>query len=101
MDPAVKSEMLDSAKPKRKVLGVDINIRKHNRAAIDAHPLRKRIKMIQGSSKDQIVINQVKEVPQGFNRVIVSLDSIHTHTHVGQSHLLRPVTAVVLFLILL
>ena len=46
MDAAGKSEMLDTAKPTRKVLGIDIDIRKHNRAAIDAHALRTRIKMI-------------------------------------------------------
>jgi cephalosporin hydroxylase len=63
------------------VLGVDIDIRIHNREAIEAHPMAKRISMIQGSSVAPEVIEQVKAKAAGKKRVIVCLDSNHTHEH--------------------
>ena len=65
-----------------RVLGVDIDIRSHNRAAIDAHPMRKRIDMIEGSSVDESVAGRVREAARGKERVLVLLDSMHTHDHV-------------------
>lgn len=67
---------------KRKVLGIDIDIREHNRAAIEAHPMATRIQMIQGSSIAPEIITQVKEVAKGYDRILVCLDSNHTHDHV-------------------
>ncbi len=64
------------------VLGVDIEIRTHNRKAIEEHPMRKRISMIEGSSIAPQVIAQVRERASGRQRVLVSLDSNHTHEHV-------------------
>ncbi|MDD4456262.1 MAG: cephalosporin hydroxylase family protein [Syntrophotalea acetylenica] len=64
------------------VLGVDIDIRPHNKQAIEAHPMFKRIKMIQGSSVDDAVMSQVRAEVEGKKRVLVSLDSNHTHEHV-------------------
>lgn len=64
------------------VLGVDIDIRAHNKAAIETHPMFKRIKMIQGSSIGDDVVGQVKEHAKGKERVLVTLDSNHTHEHV-------------------
>jgi cephalosporin hydroxylase len=64
------------------VLGVDIDIREHNRAEIEKHPLSKRIKMIQGSSVDETVAQKVYEIARGRTRVLVVLDSNHTHEHV-------------------
>lgn len=64
------------------VLGIDIDIRSHNREAIEAHPMFKRIKMIQGSSIDTETIEQVRAAATGKQRVIVCLDSNHTHDHV-------------------
>jgi len=64
-----------------RVLGVDIDIRAHNRAAIEAHPMFRRISMIQGSSIDAAVIAQVKAAAAGRQRVLVCLDSNHTHAH--------------------
>ena len=64
-----------------KVLGVDIDIRAHNRAAIEAHPLSHRISMIQGSSIAEDVVAQVRAKAQG-RRVLVCLDSNHAHDHV-------------------
>jgi cephalosporin hydroxylase len=64
------------------VLGIDIDIRAHNRQAIEAHPMFKRISMIQGSSTASEVIEQVKEKVAGKQKILVCLDSNHTHDHV-------------------
>jgi len=64
------------------VLGIDIDIRSHNRQAIEAHPMSKRIRMIEGSSIDPAVVAQVTEIAKGRRRVLVALDSNHTHDHV-------------------
>jgi cephalosporin hydroxylase len=66
----------------RRVLGVDIEIRPHNRAAIEEHPLFARISLIEGSSIDDEVIRQVRQQTTGTQRVLVILDSNHTHKHV-------------------
>jgi cephalosporin hydroxylase len=64
------------------VLGVDIDIRAHNRDAIEAHPMSKRISMIQGSSIASEIIEQVKAKAEGKKSILVCLDSNHTHEHV-------------------
>ncbi|APG46140.1 cephalosporin hydroxylase family protein [Phaeobacter porticola] len=76
--------MFDPAQSKRRVLGVDIDIRPHNRDAIDAHPMRSRIEMIEGSSIDAGIVQQVKEIAAGYDKVLICLDSNHTHDHVLQ-----------------
>jgi cephalosporin hydroxylase len=63
------------------VLGVDIDIRSHNRKAIEDHPMSKRITMIQGSSIAPEIIAQVNEKTKGKKRILVCLDSNHTHEH--------------------
>ncbi|MEI7431227.1 MAG: cephalosporin hydroxylase family protein [Betaproteobacteria bacterium] len=68
--------------PNAEVLGVDIDIRPHNRTAIEAHPMARRITMIQGSSIDPEIIGLVKAKAEGKQRVLVCLDSNHTHEHV-------------------
>lgn len=73
---------LDPRVSRRKVLGIDIDIRDHNRAAIEAHPMSSRIQMIQGSSIAPDVVAQVQAVAADYNRVLVCLDSMHTHDHV-------------------
>jgi len=65
-----------------KVLGIDIDIREHNRVEIEKHPMYKRITMIQGSSIDKDVVKMVYEHAKGKNRILVLLDSNHTHEHV-------------------
>ena len=72
----------DPKQSKRHVLGVDIDIRDHNRAAIEEHPMSNWISMIQGSSLDKDVIGQVHEFAKDYKRILVSLDSNHTHDHV-------------------
>lgn len=64
------------------VLGIDIDIRAHNRSAIESHPMSKRIHMIQGSSIAPEVIAQVRKIAIGQKRILVCLDSNHTHDHV-------------------
>ncbi len=64
------------------VLGVDIDIRVHNRAAIDVHPMAHRISMIQGSSVAPEMVAEVKARAAGKRSVLVLLDSNHTHDHV-------------------
>lgn len=66
------------------VLGVDIDIRSHNRAEIENHPMFKRISMIEGSSIDEAIAQQVVEHAKGKQSVLVVLDSNHTHDHVLQ-----------------
>jgi cephalosporin hydroxylase len=66
----------------RMVLGVDIDIREHNRDAIESHPMSSRIRMIQGSSIAPDVIDQVKDIAGNYKRILVCLDSNHTHEHV-------------------
>lgn len=64
------------------VVGVDIDIRAHNRSAIEAHPMNRRITMIEGSSVDPEVLADVGRAAADAERVMVCLDSNHTHAHV-------------------
>lgn len=83
MCEAIESgQTFDPKASRRKVLGLDIDIRAHNRAAIEAHPMASRIQMIQGSSIAPEVIEQVHQVAAGYQRILVCLDSNHTHDHV-------------------
>jgi cephalosporin hydroxylase len=66
----------------RKVLGIDIDIRAHNQEAIESHPMASRIQMIQGSSIAAEIVLQVHEIAKNYNRILVCLDSNHTHDHV-------------------
>jgi len=81
-DAIETGETLDPKKSKRMVLGIDIDIRTHNHAAIEAHPMASRIQMIQGSSIDPGIIDQVKAIATKHSRVLICLDSNHTHAHV-------------------
>ena len=73
---------LNPKESKRRVLGIDIDIRAHNRTHIEAHPMASRIQMIQGSSIAPEIISQVYDVAANYSRVMVILDSNHTHEHV-------------------
>lgn len=64
------------------VLGIDIDIREHNKKAIEEHPLAKKITMYEGSSVDTEIINRVKEFAKDKKRILLFLDSNHTHEHV-------------------
>lgn len=77
-----RGEVLDPNKPKRKVLGIDIDIREHNRKAIEAHPMANRIDMIQGSSIAPGIVTKVRDYAKNYKKILISLDSNHTHEHV-------------------
>ncbi len=64
------------------VIGIDIEIREHNRKALEKHPLFKRITLIEGSSTGDMVFDKVSALCQSSKNVMVILDSDHTHTHV-------------------
>lgn len=64
------------------VVGVDIDIRAHNRAAIEGHPMCRRIEMLKGCAVAPQIVAQIKERIRGRQRVLVFLDSNHTHEHV-------------------
>jgi cephalosporin hydroxylase len=66
------------------VVGVDVDIRPHNRRAIEAHPLMKRIVLLQGSSVAAETIDKVSALARDKSRVVVILDSNHTHAHVSE-----------------
>ncbi|WP_343577182.1 cephalosporin hydroxylase family protein [Mycobacterium sp.] len=96
MAEAIESGVtLDPAKSKRKAVGIDIDIRAHNRKAIEAHPMASRIQMIQGSSTAPEVVTQVREIAADYQRVLVCLDSNHTHAHVlAELEAYAPLTSV-------
>lgn len=73
---------LDPAASTRGVIGIDVDIRAHNRAAIEAHPMSRHIEMIQGSSIDPATVAEVRRRAAGHQRTMVILDSNHTHDHV-------------------
>lgn len=77
------------------VLGIDIDIRAHNREAIEAHPMFRRISMIQGSSIAPEIVAQVAVKACGKKRILISLDSNHTHDHVlAELQAYAPLTSV-------
>jgi len=65
-----------------KVLGIDIDIREHNKKAIEEHPMSKNVTMFEGSSIDDEMIQRVHEFAKQGKRILVCLDSNHTHEHV-------------------
>ena len=81
-EAAEAGKTLDPKASRGRVLGLDIDIRAHNRAAIEAHPLAHKIDMIQGSSIAPDIIAQVHEHAKGYECILVCLDSHHTHEHV-------------------
>ena len=75
-------EGLDPRRSNRKVVGVDIDIRSHNRKALDDHPLRFKMELIEGSSIDPRIVKEVRSLVRNSGTTLVSLDSNHTHDHV-------------------
>ncbi|MBF0232809.1 MAG: cephalosporin hydroxylase family protein [Desulfamplus sp.] len=77
------------------VLGVDIDIRAHNREAIEAHPMFKRISMLEGSSISSEIFEQIKIKASLKQSILVCLDSNHTHDHVlAELEVYAPLTTV-------
>jgi cephalosporin hydroxylase len=65
-----------------KVIGIDIDIRAHNRDSIERHPMAHRIELVQGSSTDPAVLAQVRKLIAPTDQVMVVLDSDHSRAHV-------------------
>jgi len=76
------ASMLELLGGRGSVIGIDLDIRPHNRAAIESHPMARRITMVEGSSTDERTVRRVQELARGYDRVLVALDSNHTHEHV-------------------
>ena len=81
-DAITDNTPFDARTPSRHVIGIDIEIRPHNRAAIEAHPLSHYITMIEGSSIEPTTIQQVRDAASDRGATLVCLDSNHTHEHV-------------------
>ena len=76
------ASLLEMAGGPGKVLGIDIEIRPHNRKAIEEHPMFRRITMLEGSAIAPDMVARVREFAASCRRVMVVLDSNHTHDHV-------------------
>lgn len=88
-------EQKDPISSNRRVIGIDIDIRPHNKEALVGHPFYSKMQLIEGSSIDQKVISEVHEIASKYDSVLVILDSNHTHQHVldeldAYSPLVRP-----------
>ena len=82
------ASMLELLGSDGEVLGIDIDIREHNRVEIEKHPMSKRITMIEGSSIDEEIVRQVYDFANNKKQVLILLDSMHTHDHVLKELLL-------------
>lgn len=97
----LSASMLELIGGEGKVIGVDIDIRDHNRKEIEAHPMMKRIEMIEGSSVGDDVMQRIREAAGKAKRVMVFLDSLHTHDHVlKELELYAPLVSVGSYLVL-
>lgn len=76
------SSMLELLGGDGEVIGIDIDIREHNRKAIESHPMFKRITLLEGSSVDSNIVETVKKIAENKKNILVILDSNHAHEHV-------------------
>ncbi len=81
-DAITTGQVIDPKVSHRRVLGIDIDIRKHNQIAVESHPMYSRIQIMEGSSVEPKIIEQVHSIASYYQRVLVFLDSNHTHDHV-------------------
>jgi cephalosporin hydroxylase len=77
-----ENKNFDPSLSKRKVLGIDVDIRPHNYNAIIEHPMHSRIAMIEGSSVSKEIIDKVYDFAKSYKKILICLDSNHTHDHV-------------------
>jgi len=88
-------QVVNPHQSKRKVLGIDIDIRQHNRHAIESHSMSPWIHMIEGSSISTEIVTQVCEYSKKYNTILVCLDSNHTHDHVlKELHAYAPLVSI-------
>jgi cephalosporin hydroxylase len=94
-DAIDQGRALDPVKSKRCVLGIDIDIRAHNRKAIEAHPMAHLIKMLEGSSVASDIVEQVYVIAKDYQKILIFLDSNHTHEHVlAELNAYAPLTSI-------
>ncbi|MGE0222233.1 MAG: cephalosporin hydroxylase family protein [Acetobacteraceae bacterium] len=74
---------LCAAMGKGRVIGIDIDIRRHNRAAIEAHPMAPRIMLVEGSSISPEIVATVRSAVGPEETALVILDSNHSRDHVA------------------
>jgi len=82
VEASKKSKLYNPKKTKRKVIGIDIDIRKHNKKAIKKHPFFYMIDLIEGSSTDKKIFDKIKKISKNYSKILVILDSNHTTDHV-------------------
>ena len=94
-EAAAAGTPVDTRRSRRLALGIDVEIRTHNRQAIEAHPLASLIEMVEGSSISPDVVDRVRTRARGYQKVLVLLDSNHTHDHVlAELEAYAPLTSV-------
>lgn len=95
------ASMLELIGGNGQVVGIDVDIRKHNRTEIEKHPMYKRISMIEGDCVSEEIVSKVREIAKNKKRVMVFLDSNHTHEHVlKELELYAPLVTVGSYLVL-
>ena len=96
------ASMLELLGGNGRVVGIDIDIRDHNRVEIESHDMMKRITMIDGSSIEEAVVEEVRRIAERSECVMVVLDSMHTHDHVlAELNLYSPLVTVGSYLIVM
>ena len=83
-DAIANNTTINPKQNNRLVIGVDVDVRSHNREMINKHPLSNKIKIFEGSSIDKKILSDICKISSKFKRVLVFLDSNHTHDHVLQ-----------------
>jgi len=97
----LSASMLEILGGDGRVIGIDIDIRAHNRKEIETHPMAKRIDLIEGSSVDPDIASQVQKRIKPNNKVMVFLDSLHTHAHVlSELEIYAPMVSIGSYLVL-
>lgn len=97
----LSASMLELLGGDRRVIGIDIDIRVHNRKEIEEHPLYKRIDLVEGSSVAPDIVAQVRKLAEPYENVMVFLDSLHTHDHVARElEIYAPMVTVGSYLVL-
>lgn len=78
----LSASILELIGKEARVIGIDIDIREHNRNAIENHPMMRRIDLIEGSSVESSVLHRVRQLAESKKSILVFLDSNHSHAHV-------------------
>lgn len=78
----IKNQIFNPNEPKRKIVGIEIEMRQHNLQNIRQHSMSSRIEIINGSSTEASVVHQVKSLARNYEKIMIILDSNHTHDHV-------------------